>query len=188
MTDRRISAVIAPFTILIILLFSKDAYAQTFQSFYTFYLMDKFGVSIQLSQVMLFCSWRPRLWVRSGGIPGDRVGRDRISWFSILGTLPFTPALPYAGLLWTGVLTVVIDLIMSSAFAAILIYAMELMPGRVGLVGGFFYGLTFGPGGIAAADLGALADRYGIETVYRLCSFLSAIGLLARFLPRMREA
>jgi FSR family fosmidomycin resistance protein-like MFS transporter len=125
--------------------------------------------------------------VLGGGILGDRIGRNRILWFSILGALPFTLMLPYASLFWTGVLTIVINLIMSSAFAAILIYAIELMPGRVGLVGGFFYGLAFGLGGIAAAILGALADRYGIDTVYYICSFLPAIGLLAWFLPPVRQ-
>src|SRR6185312_5145438 len=119
-----------------------------------------------------------------GGIVGDRVGRLPIIWFSILGALPFTLILPYTDLFWTGVLTVVINVIMSSAFAAILIYAMELLPGRVGLVGGFFYGMTFGVAGIAAAMLGALADQVGIETVYRICSFFPAMGLLAWFLPR----
>ncbi|MGY2050517.1 MFS transporter [Methylobacterium sp. JK268] len=183
------AAVVVPFTILIILLFSKNAYAQSFSSFYTFYLMGRFGLSIQQSQVMLFLFLASSaLGALGGGILGDRIGRNRILWFSILGALPFTLALPYAGLFWTGDLTIVINLIMSSAFAAILIYAMELMPGRVGLVGGFFYGLTFGLGGLAAAILGALADRYGIDAVYRLCSFLPAIGLLAWFLPRLREA
>lgn len=110
---------------------------------------------------------------------GDRIGRNKIIWFSILGALPFTLILPYADLFWTGVLTIVINIIMSSAFAAILIYALELMPGRVGLVGGFFYGLSFGLGGLAAALLGEFADWFGIETVYRMCSFIPLIGLLA---------
>jgi len=123
-----------------------------------------------------------------GGVLGDRIGCNRILWFSILGALPFTLILPYASLFWTGILTTIINIIMSSAFAAILIYAMELMPRRIGLVGGFFYGLSFGLGGIAAAILGALADRYGIDTVYHICSFLPAIGLLAWFLPRAKRA
>ncbi|KFC71579.1 Fosmidomycin resistance protein [Bosea sp. LC85] len=174
--------------ILIILLFSKNAYSASFSSFYTFYLIGKFGVSVQTSQVMLF------LFLGSsaagalfGGMLGDRIGRNKIIWFSILGALPFTLALPYTDLFWTGVLTVIINLIMSSAFAAILIYAMELLPGRIGLVGGFFYGLSFGLGGIAAALLGEFADQLGIETIYRICSFLPAIGLLAWFLPTLRE-
>lgn len=175
-------------TILIILLFSKNAYSASFSSFYTFYLMGKFGISIQNSQVMLF------LFLASsaagalfGGMLGDRIGRNKIIWFSILGALPFTLILPYADLFWTGVLTIVINLIMSSAFAAILIYALELLPGRVGLVGGFFYGLSFGLGGLAAALLGEFADHLGIEMVYKICSFIPLMGLLAWFLPRLSE-
>jgi FSR family fosmidomycin resistance protein-like MFS transporter len=181
--------VVIPFIILIVLLFSKNAYSQSFTSFYTFFLIGKFGVSVQTSQLMLFLFLASSAaGALGGGILGDRIGRNRILWFSILGALPFTLVLPSANLFWTGVLTIIINLIMSSSFAAILIYAMELMPGRIGLVGGFFYGLTFGLGGIAAALLGGLADQYDIETVYRICSFLPAIGLLAWFLPRLREA
>jgi len=175
-------------TILIVLLFSKNAYTASFSSFYTFYLMGKFGVSIQHSQEMLF------LFLASsaagavgGGMLGDRIGRNKIIWFSILGALPFTLILPYADLFWTGVLTVIINIIMSSAFAAILIYALELLPGRVGLVGGFFYGLSFGLGGLAAALLGEFADLLGIEMVYKICSFIPLVGLLAWFLPRLSE-
>jgi FSR family fosmidomycin resistance protein-like MFS transporter len=183
------SSVVLAIAVLTVLLFSKYAYTSSFTSFYTFYLMGKFDVSIQTSQVMLFLFLASSaLGALAGGVVGDRIGRIPIIWFSILGALPFTLMLPYATLFWTGVLTVVINLIMSSAFAAILLYAMELLPGRVGLVGGFFYGLTFGVAGIGAALLGALADQYGIETVYRLCSFLPAMGLLTWFLPRLREA
>lgn len=185
---RSTGAVVFAVTILVILLFSKNAYSQSFSSFYTFYLIGKFGISVQSSQVMLF------LFLASsaagalfGGVLGDRIGRNKIIWFSILGALPFTLVLPFADLFWTGVLTIVINLIMSSAFAAILIYALELMPGRIGLVGGLFYGLSFGLGGIAAAMLGELADRIGIEAVYRICAFLPAIGLLAWFLPKITE-
>ncbi len=185
---RSAGAVVLAVTILVILLFSKNAYSQSFSSFYTFYLIGKFGVSVQSSQVMLF------LFLASsaagalfGGMLGDRIGRNKIIWFSILGALPFTLVLPFADLFWTGVLTIVINMIMSSAFAAILIYAMELMPGRIGLVGGLFYGLSFGLGGVAAAILGELADQIGIDAVYRICSFLPAIGLLAWFLPKIRE-
>lgn len=186
---RPVANVVLPFIILIVLLFSKNAYSQSFTSFYTFFLIGKFGVSVQTSQLMLFLFLASSaVGALGGGILGDRIGRNRILWFSILGALPFTLVLPFANLFWTGVLTIIINLIMSSSFAAILIYAMDLMPGRVGLVGGFFYGLTFGLGGIAAALLGGLADQYGIETVYRTCSFLPAIGLLAWFLPRLREA
>ena len=175
--------------ILVVLLFSKNAYSASFTSFYTFFLIRKFGVSVQTSQLMLFlflCA--SAVGALAGGILGDRIGRDRIIWFSILGALPFTLMLTYADMFWTCVLTVVINLIMSSAFAAILLYAIELVPGRVGLIGGLFYGLSFGLGGIAAAILGGFADSLGIETIYRLCSFLPAIGLLAWFLPRPRSA
>lgn len=175
-------------TILIVLLFSKNAYSASFSSFYTFYLMGKFGISIQNSQVMLFLFLASSAaGALAGGMLGDRIGRNKIIWFSILGALPFTLILPYADLFWTGVLTIVINLIMSSAFAAILIYALELLPGRVGLVGGFFYGLSFGLGGLAAALLGEFADHLGIEMVYKICSFIPLMGLLAWFLPRLSE-
>jgi len=175
-------------TILIILLFSKNAYSASFSSFYTFYLMGKFGISIQNSQVMLFLFLASSAaGALAGGMLGDRIGRNKIIWFSILGALPFTLIVPYADLFWTGVLTIVINLIMSSAFAAILIYALELLPGRVGLVGGFFYGLSFGLGGLAAALLGEFADHLGIEMVYKICSFIPLMGLLAWFLPRLSE-
>jgi FSR family fosmidomycin resistance protein-like MFS transporter len=186
---RPLRPAIVAIAVLLVLLFSKYAYTASFTSFYTFYLMGKFGVSIQTSQVMLFLFLASSAaGALGGGIVGDRIGRRPIIWFSILGALPFTLILPYADLFWTGVLTIVINLIMSSAFAAILIYALELLPGRVGLVSGFFYGVTFGLAGIAAALLGALADQVGIETVYRICSFLPAMGLLAFFLPRLSPA
>jgi MFS transporter, FSR family, fosmidomycin resistance protein len=173
--------------ILVVLLFSKNAYQQSFSAFYTFYLIGKFEVSVQTSQIMLFLFLvAAAAGVIVGGVIGDRIGRDRIIWFSILGALPFSLMLPFADLFWTGVLTIIINLIMSSAFAAILIYAMELAPGRTGLVGGMFYGLTFGLGGIAAALLGEIADRTSIETVYRFCAFLPAMGALAWFLPKIR--
>lgn len=172
--------------ILVVLLFSKNAYSSSFSSFYTFYLMGKFDVSVQTSQVMLFLFLgASAAGALMGGIVGDRIGRNRIIWFSILGALPFSLALPFADFFWTGVLTIVINLIMSSAFAAILIYAMELLPGRIGMIGGLFYGLSFGLGGIAAALLGEMADRTSIEFVYRACAFLPAVGLLAWFLPRI---
>jgi MFS transporter, FSR family, fosmidomycin resistance protein len=171
--------------ILIVLLFSKNAYSASFGSFYTFYLIEKFAVSVQTSQLMLFLFLASSaVGALAGGILGDRIGRNKIIWFSILGALPFTLLLPFANLFWTGVLTVIINLIMSSAFAAILIYAMELVPGRIGLVGGLFYGLSFGLGGVAAAILGEVADRSSIDMVYRICSFLPVLGLLAWFLPK----
>jgi len=175
-------------TILVILLFSKNAYSASFSSYYTFYLIGKFGVSVQNSQLMLFLFLAAAaVGALAGGIIGDRVGRNRILWFSILGALPFSLMLPFADLFWTGVLTVVINLIMASSFAAILIYAMELMPGRIGLIGGLFYGLSFGLAGLAAAILGEVADWIGIEAVYRICAFLPAIGLLAWFLPKVEH-
>jgi len=182
------ATIVVSISILVALLFSKNAYTSSFSSFYTFYLIEKFGVSVQASQVMLFLFLgASAAGALGGGILGDRIGRNKIIWFSILGALPFTLMLPFANLFWTGVLTVVINLIMSSAFAAILIYAMELLPGRIGLIGGLFYGLSFGLGGVAAAILGEFADRVGIEAVYQICAFLPAIGLLAWFLPPMRE-
>lgn len=175
-------------TVLVVLLFSKNAYSASFTSFYTFYLMGKFHITLPAAQMMLFLFLASSAaGVLVGGVIGDRIGRQRIIWFSILGALPFTLMLPYASLLWTGVLTIVINLIMASAFASILIYAMELLPHRVGMIGGLFYGLTFGLGGLAAAMLGQLADGVGIDRVYQLCSFLPAIGLLAVFLPRLEE-
>lgn len=178
-----------PLAILILLLCSKTAYTASFTSFYTFYLIERFDVSVQTSQLMLFLFLvSSAAGVLFGGMLGDRIGRNKIIWFSILGALPFTVMLPYAGLVSTGVLTIIINLIMSSAFAAILVYAIELMPHRIGLIGGFFYGLVFGLGGLAAAALGLFADRHGIDAVYQVCAFLPAFGLLAWFLPSLRGA
>ncbi|RFC66731.1 MULTISPECIES: MFS transporter [Mesorhizobium] len=176
-------------TVLTLLMFSKNAYGESFRSFYTFYLIDRFGISIQASQLMLFVFLvASAVGALIGGIIGDRIGRYRIIWISVLGPLPFTLILPYADLFWTGVLTVLINLIMASAFASILIYAMELVPNRIGLIGGLFYGLNFGLGGIAAAILGVLADSMGIEAVYQLCAFLPLAGLLTWFLPRIEDS
>lgn len=174
--------------VLTLLMFSKNAYAESFRSFYTFYLIERFGLSIPASQMMLFIFLiAAAAGALIGGILGDRIGRYRIIWISVLGPLPLTLALPYADLFWTGILTITINLIMASAFASILIYAMELLPNRIGLIGGLFYGLNFGLGGIAAAILGGLADAYGIEAVYHFCSFLPLAGLLAWFLPRLEH-
>ncbi len=174
--------------ILVLLMFSKSAYSASFSSYYTFYLIGQFNVSVQASQLMLF------LFLVSsaagsliGGHLGDRIGRRKIIWFSILGALPFTVALPYVNLLWTGVFTVIIAAIMASAFPAILIYAMELLPGRVGMIAGMFYGLSFGLGGLSAALLGELADVTSITAVYHLCAFLPLLGLLTWFLPDIRR-
>lgn len=184
----------APLTIVIgvgvltFLMFTKNAYGESFRSFYTFYVMERFGLSIPSAQMMLFVFMAASaLGALIGGILGDRIGRYRIIWISILGPLPMTLLLPYADLYWTGILTVLINLVMASAFASILLYAMELLPNRIGLVGGLFYGLNFGLGGIAAAILGVLAESYGVETVYRICSFLPLAGLLAWFLPRIQD-
>ncbi|MFC3075075.1 MFS transporter [Shinella pollutisoli] len=174
--------------VLTLLMFTKNAYGESFRSFYTFYLMEKFGLSIPSAQMMLFIFLlASAAGALLGGIVGDRIGRYRIIWISVLGPLPLTLILPHVDLFWTGVLTVLINLIMASAFASILIYAMELLPHRVGLIGGLFYGLNFGLGGIAAALLGVLADSYGVETVYSICSFLPLAGLLAWFLPKIEE-
>jgi FSR family fosmidomycin resistance protein-like MFS transporter len=172
--------------VLTFLMFTKNAYGESFRSFYTFYLIERFGLSIPASQLMLFVFLLAAAFgVLIGGIVGDRIGRYRIIWISVLGPLPLTLILPYADLFWTGALTIMINLIMASAFASILIYAMDLLPNRIGLIGGLFYGLNFGLGGVAAAFLGVLADSYGVETVYRICSFLPLAGLLAWFLPRI---
>ena len=174
--------------VLTFLMFVKNAYGESFRSFYTFYLIDRFGLSIPSAQMMLFLFLvASAVGVVIGGIAGDRIGRYRIIWISVFGPLPLTLMLPYADLFWTGVLTIAINLIMASAFASILIYAMDLLPNRIGLIGGLFYGLNFGLGGVAAAILGVLADRYGIETVYQICSFLPMAGLVAWFLPRIDE-
>jgi FSR family fosmidomycin resistance protein-like MFS transporter len=171
--------------ILIVLLFSKSAYTAGFTSYYTFYLIERFGVTVQVSQVLLFLYLVVgALGVVVGGMVGDRIGRHRVIWISILGSLPFAVLLPHVDLFWTAVLSVVISMIMASAFASILIYAIDLMPHRVGLVGGLFYGLAFGLGGLAAGALGLLADHIGIIAVFKLCAWLPALGLLTFLLPR----
>jgi FSR family fosmidomycin resistance protein-like MFS transporter len=174
--------------VLSVLMFSKVSYLESFRSFYTFYLIDRFGVSIEASQLMLFLLiMSAAVGVIIGGMIGDRIGRYAILWLSILGPLPFALALPYVDLFWTGVLTVAINVLMGSAFAAIMIYAMELVPHRIGLIGGLFYGLNFAMGGIAAAIIGGLSDHIGIEAAYKVCSFLPLAGLLTAFLPRIGD-
>ena len=173
-------------TILIFLIFTKNFYSESFRSFYTFYLIDHFGLSIQASQLMLFIFlFSAAIGVLIGGIIGDKIGRYWIIMISVLGPLPLTIILPYADLFWTGVLTILINLVMASAFASILIYAIDLLPNRIGLIGGLFYGLNFGLGGIAAGFLGVLTEKYGIETTYLICSFMPFAGLMVWFLPRM---
>jgi FSR family fosmidomycin resistance protein-like MFS transporter len=175
--------------VLTVLMASKLSYLESFRSFYTFYLIDRFGVSVSTSQILLFVVFvAAAVGVLLGGLLGDRIGRYRIIWLSILGPLPFSLLLPYAGLFWTGVHTAVINLIMASAFASIMIYAMELVPKRIGLIGGLFYGLNFAIGGIAAAFLGGLSDSIGIENVYKICSYLPLMGVLTILLPRVGKS
>jgi MFS transporter, FSR family, fosmidomycin resistance protein len=177
-------AVLTAMAILILLLISKNAYTAAFTSYYTFYLIERFGVSVPVSQVMLFLYLVVgALGVIIGGMVGDRFGRHRVIWISILGSLPFALMLPFANLLWTGVLSVLVSLIMASAFSSMLIYAIDLVPHRIGLVGGLFYGLSFGLAGLLAAALGLLADQIGIIAVFKLTAGLPALGLLAFLLP-----
>ena len=175
--------------VLLALIFSKFFYTQSLTSYYTFYLIDRFHVSVQTSQILLFVYLGAfATGTLAGGPIGDRVGRKRVIWFSILGPLPFTLLLPHVNLFWTVTLTIAIGIILSSAFSAILVYAQELMPGRVGMIAGLFFGLAFGMGGIGAAVLGDLADRTSVEFVYNVCAFLPAIGLLTAFLPNLETA
>jgi MFS transporter, FSR family, fosmidomycin resistance protein len=178
---RRVAAAVA---VLVALVFSKYFYLASLSSFYTFFLIQRFHVPVRTAQLYLFLFLGAvALGTLAGGHIGDRIGRRYVIWGSILGVLPFTLAMPYASQGWTAVLTVIIGLVLSSAFSAIVVYAQELMPGRIGAVAGLFFGIAFGVGGIGAALLGQLADRHGIELVYRVCSFLPAIGLLTAFLP-----
>lgn len=170
--------------ILIALVFSKYFYLVSLTNYYTFYLISKFHVSVQASQVYLFVFlFAVAAGTILGGPLGDRFGRKYVIWFSILGVAPFTLILPHVGLLWTALLTVVIGVVLASAFSAILVYAQELIPGRVGLIAGLFFGFAFGISGIASAALGSLADHTSINYVFQLCGYLPLIGLLAAFLP-----
>jgi FSR family fosmidomycin resistance protein-like MFS transporter len=169
------------------LIFSKYFYLAGLTTYYTFYLITKFHVAVQTAQIYLFVFLAAvAAGTILGGPVGDRFGAKYVIWGSILGVLPFTLALPHASLFWTPILTVIIGLILASAFSAILVYAQELVPGRVGLISGIFFGFAFGMGGLGAAVLGGLADRIGIESVYQLCAFLPAIGILAWFLPDVK--
>jgi MFS transporter, FSR family, fosmidomycin resistance protein len=180
--------VIGALAVILVLLFSKNVYTSSLSSYYTFYLIEKFHLSVQHAQYMLFAFLGAvAAGTFAGGPIGDRFGRKPVIWFSILGTFPFALMLPYAGLLWTGVLSVVIGLILASAFSAIVVYAQELMPGRIGLVAGMMFGFSFGLGGLGAAALGRIADVTGIETVYQVCSFLPLIGLLTALLPNIER-
>ena len=175
--------------ILVALMFSKMFYLSSLMSYYTFYLMNKFQVSIQNAQLHLFLFLAAvAAGTFIGGPVGDKIGRKYVIWCSILGVLPFTLILPYSSLLWTSILSVVIGFILASAFSAILVYAQELMPGRIGMVSGLFFGLAFGLGGLGAALLGKLADLTSIYFVYHVCSFLPAIGILTALLPDLGPA
>jgi FSR family fosmidomycin resistance protein-like MFS transporter len=181
--SRRIRIALA---VLVVLLFSKQLYVSSLSSYYIFYLIDRFGVSTQAAQLYLFVFLAANaVGAFFGGPLGDRFGRKYVIWFSILGALPFTLALPYAGLAGSAVLTVFIGLILSSATSSIIVFAQELMPHRFGMISGVFFGVAFGIGGLGAAVLGKLADHTGIAFVYHVCAFLPAIGLFAVFLPKM---
>ncbi|TPM08771.1 MFS transporter [Mesorhizobium sp. B2-3-11] len=196
--NRKTASFVSPFprrkvmwalVVLTLLVLTKNAYIASLASYYTFYSIHKFGVSVQMSQVMLFLFLgSSALGILLGGPFGDRYGQKAMIWFSIVGVLPFTLALPYANMEWTMVLTVLIGLILSSAFSNIVVFAQELVPGRVGTIAGIFFGFAFGVGGIAAAVLGVVADMKGIDFVFQICSYLPFLGLLTVFLPNMKEA
>ncbi len=174
--------------VLVALMFSKFVYLSSLSSYLIFYLMHRFALSLQAAQLHLFLfAAAVAAGTFIGGPIGDRIGRKHVIWVSILGTLPFSLALPYAGLGLTDALLVAIGLVLSSAFSAILVYAQDLLPGRIGLISGLFFGLAFGLGGVGAAGLGVLIDHTSLDFVYRLCSLLPALGVLAAFLPRTRQ-
>ena len=174
--------------ILLALIFSKYVYLASLTSYFTFYLIHRFQVSVQSAQLYLFAFLAAvAVGTIAGGPLGDRFGRKYVIWFSILGALPFTLLLPYVSLFWTGVLVLPIGLILASAFPAIVVFAQELVPGKVGMISGLFFGFSFGMGGLGAAALGWLADTTSIETVYQICAFLPAIGLLTALLPNIER-
>jgi FSR family fosmidomycin resistance protein-like MFS transporter len=176
--------VIRGIAILLVLLFSKYFYLESLDSYYTFYLMTKFHVSGRAAQLCLFTFFAAvAIGTIAGGAVSDRIGRKRMIWLSILGAAPFTLVLPYADLTWTLLLVMLIGLIIASAFSAIVVFAQELMPNRIGTVSGLFFGLAFGFGGIGAAILGALADHFGIESVFGLCAYVPLLGAVAFLLP-----
>lgn len=180
--------VVKALAVLAMLVFSKYIYMASLSSYYTFYLIEKFHVPVGTAQMYLFLFLAAvAAGTFAGGPIGDRIGRKRVIWVSILGAAPFTLALPYCGLFWTAVLSVVIGLVLSSAFSAIVVFAQELVPGKVGMIAGVFFGLMFGISGIGAAAMGHIADVAGIETVYRIASFLPLLGILAALLPRMEQ-
>lgn len=174
--------------VIAILMFAKFVYIAAFTNYFTFYLIQRFGITVQQSQIYLFIFLAAvAAGTFFGGPVGDRIGRKAVIWISFLGVAPFALALPYASLFWTAVLAITIGLVMSSAFAALVVYAQEAVPGRVGMVSGTMFGLMFGIGGVAAAGLGQLADARGVIWVYHLCSFLPLLGLVTAFLPRARS-
>jgi MFS transporter, FSR family, fosmidomycin resistance protein len=178
----------ASIAVLVLLIFSKYFYVASITSYFSFYLIDKFQISVRSAQIHLFVFLLAMaLGTLFGGPLGDRIGRKRVIWVSILGIAPFTLMLPYVDLRWVGILTFIIGLILSSAFSAIVVFAQELMPGNVGAVSGLFFGFAFGIGGIGAAVLGGLADQHGIEFVYRICAYLPLIGMVAAFLPNIEH-
>ncbi|GAA5142751.1 MFS transporter [Prosthecobacter algae] len=175
--------------VLVVLIFSKYVYLASLTNYYTFYLMDRFQVSVQQSQYYLFVFlFAVAAGTIIGGPVGDRIGRKQVIWVSILGVAPFALWLPHAGLMTTAILTVIIGLVLASAFSAILVYAQELMPGKVGMIAGLFFGLAFGIAGIGSAVLGAMADSQGINFVFRVCAYLPLLGLLTVFLPDVETA
>jgi len=175
--------------VLVLLIFSKYFYVASITSYFSFYLIDKFHISVRSAQIHLSVFLLGMaLGTLFGGPLGDRIGRKRVIWVSILGITPFTLILPYVDLMWVGILTFIIGLILSSAFSAIVVFAQELMPGNVGAVSGLFFGFAFGIGGIGAAVLGGLADQHGIEFVYRVCAYLPLLGVVAAFLPNIETA
>jgi MFS transporter, FSR family, fosmidomycin resistance protein len=180
------SQIVRIMAILLVLIFSKYFYMASLSSYYTLYLIDHFQVPLQGAQIRLFVFLGAvAAGTLLGGHLGDRIGRKTVIWFSILGMLPFTLILPHADLLWTTVLTVPIGLIMASAFPAIVVYAQELLPGKVGTIAGLFFGFAFGMGALGAALLGQLADYTSIEFVYSVCAFLPALGIFAALLPKL---
>ncbi|MCW2255830.1 FSR family fosmidomycin resistance protein-like MFS transporter [Providencia alcalifaciens] len=181
-------AVIGSLAILLILIFSKYFYLASISSYYTFYLIDKFGVTVQNAQIHLFIFlFAVAAGTMIGGPVGDKIGRKYVIWFSILGVAPFTLMLPHASLYWTSILTVIIGLILASAFSAILVYAQELIPGKTGMVSGLFFGFAFGMGGVGAAVLGQIADKTSIEQVYQYCAFLPLLGIFTVLLPNLEQ-
>ncbi|PXA88854.1 MFS transporter [Caulobacter sp. D4A] len=174
--------------ILLALIFSKYVYMASLTSYFTFYLMERFHLSVGAAQMHLFAFLAAvAVGTIAGGPVGDRFGRKAVIWISILGVLPFTLVLPYASLFWTGPLVVIIGLLLASAFPAIVVLAQELAPGRIGMISGLFFGFSFGMGGLGAAVLGEVADWKGVQTVYKLCAVLPVLGLLAAFLPNTRR-